>query len=84
MSGTVVGLRNAMVPSEPKSDPEVVEALEKLLEQARAGEITGFAFCLLHVGDLTSWDTEGRQTRGLLGALEMMKYDMIRASLEPN
>lgn len=46
---------------------------------ARAGEVVGIAYATLHPGDLSIYDTRGRTTRGLLGALTLLQFDMCKA-----
>jgi hypothetical protein len=40
--------------------PTLVAALEKMLEQARSGEIVGAALVKLHCDGLASWDVAGK------------------------
>lgn len=56
--------------------------LEKMLDEARAGEIQGFAYASLHPGDLTSYGSDGRTTRGILGALVMLQHSMCKTDIE--
>lgn len=71
-----------LVPAARESNPAVVAELESLLEMARAGELVGFACAVAFCGDLTSWRRAGRQTRSLLGVLELMKHEMCKSDLE--
>jgi len=66
--------------AEPNAD--VVKKLAELLEMAQAGEIRGFAYASLHPGDLTTYSTSGRTTRGVLGALTLLQHDMCKTDLE--
>lgn len=65
-----------------ESRPEVVEKLTELLEMAKAGELLGIAFVSLHPGDLTTYGTSGRTTRGVLGALALLQHEVCRDDLE--
>lgn len=78
----VVPLRAGLEPSPPAGevDATVVARLAELLAKAEAGEIVGIAYAVLHPGDFSSFDTRGRTTRGLLGALSLLQYDMCKAA----
>jgi hypothetical protein len=78
--GTVIPLRPGLEPPPaPGSvNAALVEELASLLDKARAGEVVGIAYAVLHPGDLSSFNTAGRTTRGLLGALTMLQYDMCK------
>ena len=58
--------------------PQMVEALEGLLEMARAGEIIGGVLAVLHCDGMSSYRMGG--TLGgysVLGALEVAKADLL-------
>ena len=56
---------------EREVQPMLVEALEKMLEQARSGEIVGAALVKLHCDGLGSWDVAGKVGGySLLGAAD--------------
>lgn len=74
--------KHALIPNARDPNPDVVKLLEELLDQARSGELAGFAIALLHPGDLTSWNWAGRKTRSLLGAIELCKTQLCVAQLE--
>lgn len=80
----VVSIREgvSIAPSGGEPNPTVVEHLSGLLEKARSGEITGIAYATLHPGDVSFYSTSGRTTRGLLGALTLLQYDMCKADAE--
>lgn len=84
MTGVVVPLNHSSAASIAvrEANPEVIEKLEQLLEQAKAGEVTGLAYAALHPGDLTSWSFAGRTTRGLLGATMLCQGDLVKTTLE--
>lgn len=82
MTAEVVGLHGDVAPTEPVVKPDVVEALETLLAQARAGEVIGLHVIALHPGDLTDWVCAGRNTRGMIGAAMLMYYEVCRETLE--
>lgn len=80
MSDVVVPIRKGVTP-EPipgTVNESVVDELQGLLDKAKAGEITGVAYVSLHPGDLTCFGRAGRMTRGVIGAIELLKYDMCR------
>jgi hypothetical protein len=74
----IVALRGQVMPTDPTVIPVVVERLEELLAMARAGEIVGIAYATVHPGDVTGYGRVGRQVRALLGAVELLKFDMCR------
>lgn len=78
---SVVPLRPGLepVPCAGAINPDLVTHLEELLERAKAGEMTGIAYATLHPGDLSLYGSRGRTTRGLLGALTLLQYDMCRS-----
>jgi hypothetical protein len=80
-SAKVIPLRAGLAPSPSGGEPNaaVVDRLAELLEMARAGEVVGIAYATLHPGDLSIYDTRGRTTRGLLGALTLLQFDMCKA-----
>lgn len=65
------------------ADPETIEALSKLLAEARAGQVTGLAFVTIRRGGAYSGDVAGRlrampiYTLGLLHALEKTISQLI-------
>jgi hypothetical protein len=70
----------------PAVDRGTVEALERLLSAARAGQIVGLAYVALHCGPDYSGDVVGRAkahplfTRGIVSALG----DIVAASTQKN
>ena len=77
--GKVVSLNGQPIPPIGDPSPEVIAQLERLLEMARAGQIVGVAACLEHGDGATSGVVTGVVSRGLIGAVEMSKYDLIKA-----
>jgi hypothetical protein len=77
---TIVPIRSGMEPC-PDGDPnpDVIECLQSLLDRAKAGEIIGLAYVSQHPGDFTMYGRNGRITRGTIGAIAMLQYDMCRA-----
>lgn len=63
-------------------NPDLVKELQDLLERAKAGELHGLAYAALYAGDLTVYDSAGRLTRGVIGAIELLKFRMCRDDLE--
>jgi hypothetical protein len=84
MTGTVLPLNNSSVGNIPARDidPLLVEKLERLLDQAKSGELRGFAIAMLYPGDLTTWDFAGRTTRGLLGTVMLLQGDLVKTTLD--
>lgn len=77
-----LGTTSAIAGTAREPNALVIEKLEKMLDQARSGELTGFACATLHPGDLTTWGFAGRATRGLLGALVLCQGDVVKSTLE--
>jgi hypothetical protein len=73
-------IANMAMPNEP--DPILVEYLEGLLEEARAGQIQGIVWVSLHPGDTTSWGRAGLVTAATIGKLEIAKMHCVRQSIE--
>ena len=71
----VVGLRGRVAPTVEGSEPEIVAELEWLLEQARAGDIIGFAAVVvrrnLEIGSV-SRDPGGKRHLLVAGAAYLL------------
>ncbi|MFV0512500.1 MAG: hypothetical protein ACK5MY_02520 [Jhaorihella sp.] len=80
--GEVKQFKGTYVPSPEAVDPAVVDQLEYLLGEARAGRLIGIATVSVYAGDLTGitnvGTTLGRSTLGALAELQML---ITRASL---
>lgn len=75
----IVPLRPGLEPC-PDGEPnqEVIDCLSVLLDKAKAGEVIGIAYVSQHPADFTMYDRKGRTTRGTIGALVMLQYDMCK------
>lgn len=62
-------------PGEPV--PSVVEAIEKLLEKARAGEAVGLVAVYCYSDGATGGYVTGRMTYSLIGRMEDLKLDIL-------
>ena len=68
---------------QPIADKATVEALTKLLKEAKEGSVVGFAYVALHQGTSYSGDVIGRAKRfpiytlGLVKALEQILFSNI-------
>ena len=80
MSVVPINSRAIIATAEPNE--AVVKELERLLEMAKSGEVLGIAIATVHPGDLTCWRRCGHQTRGLIGVIELMQYDMCKCDFE--
>ncbi len=60
-----------------KPNPDVIKALEEVLEMARSGEIVGFVGAVLHGDDSTTIRRAGYSTRGLIGTLVIAEHLLI-------
>lgn len=60
-------------------DAGTVKYLERLLEMARSGEVVGIAFAATHADRATTVGNVGfYEARTCVGALEELKYDILR------
>ncbi|HEX7041602.1 MAG TPA: hypothetical protein VF202_15905 [Trueperaceae bacterium] len=67
--------------------PQLIEALEKLLEEARKGELTGIAYVGVWHGNLVSysWTIDPRPvsySRAIIGSIEFLKHDLIARMID--
>ena len=74
---SVVSIHGGVEIVTPGPDDAVVAELEKLLEMARSGELVGFATGFVNRDLSTSSAQVGTRTRGLIGILEILKWDMV-------
>ena len=56
---------------------DVVKALEHLLEEARSGAVIGVVYTADYFDNLTSYGISGRLGRQALGALTLVKADLV-------
>lgn len=82
MTERVVSICGARVIAPGTPNPELIEDVEKLLELARSGEISSIAYVTLFYDDLTSYRWVGRMTRGVIGALELVKHSLCAGAIE--
>jgi len=78
MSENVIALNGGPVPGEP--DPFVVEMLERVLAQAKAGEVTGIAFVMWRRDG--RWQEDGAGSYSLMqamGCVEILKDSLKKA-----
>lgn len=62
----------------PEPNANAIAVLTELLEKARSGEVIGVSVAVLHHDGLASWRNGGMVGGyALLGALEMVKADLI-------
>lgn len=80
----VVPIRHGVSPAPALGEvnQEVVNELQRLLDRANSGEITGFAYASLHPGDTTFYSNVGRLTRGVLGALTLLQFSLAKSDHE--
>lgn len=58
--------------------PEIIEALEKVLEDAKSGKLSAVMIAGLHEGNELGWFIEENgQWAKLLAAIECAKFDMM-------
>lgn len=85
MTAEIIGLadRREAAPEAPEANAICVEALETLLEQARAGEIVGIGATMLHRDNQVSWRVAGVVGGfGMLGALRLIEQDLLEIQRE--
>lgn len=74
----IVSLRGEEIISPGEAVPEVVRLAEAILEMARSGEARGLFIVVNHVDDTHSKDYAGEINNGTLGAVERLKYIILR------
>lgn len=79
MSENVVSLRGGQVLDAAPPNEKLVQFLEEALEKARSGEAQGMAIALVHRDYTTTCCVTGAVTRSLLGAVEIVKFDLLKA-----
>lgn len=78
----VVAFRDTVLAGDP--NPDIVETLERLLEQARSGELRGIAYAACKVGDVTAtgWDGSDGSRHPLSTAIAVLNSRYSRALYE--
>lgn len=79
---TVVAFRDTVLVGEP--NPEIVETLERLLEEAMSGELRGIAYAACKVGDVTAtgWNGSDGSRHPLSTAIAVLNSRYSRALYE--
>lgn len=72
----VVSLRGGAIVSPGEPVDVVIEALEAVLEMARAGEVQGIVMVMMHADDATSTRRGGVKSRAMIGCLEILKLGL--------
>ncbi len=67
----------------PKPRPETIDYLEDLLARAKSGEIQAFGIVVQksNGGTANGWTGFGTNPMSIIGELEAMKVDLIRAKV---
>lgn len=60
-----------------KSKQDVVSCIERLLEQAKSGDIDGVAYAVSHFDGASSFQSAGVASHSLLGAVSRVHYRLI-------
>lgn len=68
------------MPNEP--NPILIQYLEEMLAEAKAGQMQGIIWAALHPADLTSHGRAGPITAALIGRLEVAKIGALKVYLE--
>lgn len=68
------------------ANPEIVETLERLLEEAKSGELRGIAYAACKVGDVTAtgWNGSDGSRHPLSTAIAVLNSRYSRALYEDN
>jgi hypothetical protein len=73
----IVSLKGEEIIPRGTARPDVVAALEEMLEMAKSGEIDGIAAALLLHDDCTTFRLNGRANRALIGVIRMMEFRLL-------
>jgi len=78
---TVVAFKNSIPPGQP--NPDMVETIERLLEDAKSGELRGFAYAAFKNGCLTvtGWEGSDGSRHPLSSAIAMLQHRYTAALL---
>lgn len=77
---SVVAFKGSIPPGQP--NPDMVETLEGLLEQAKSGELRGIAYATIRTGDVTGTGWEGSDgSRHWLSSAILMLHHRYAAAL---
>lgn len=71
-------MRHLKIHKDTLAQEMVVEALERQLARAKAGELIGVAIATIDTGDTCTQDHAGRVGMKLIGALECIKHAIIQ------
>lgn len=83
--GKVIGLSGYEVAAEGNPNENLIEALEGMLEQAKAGKLQGVVCATLYDDTTASYAMAGvLGTYSLIGALDVCKARLIADELEGN
>ena len=75
---TLPGIANAAVDTGP--DEEIIAKLEELLEEAKVGNIKGFAFCATSNHGLIRFKWYGKESRDRMGyVITRLQFDFFNA-----
>jgi hypothetical protein len=78
----VVALHGGPVEQPGVPDPDVIEQLERALEMARSGEMTGLVMVSNHFDGCTSSSRRGICTRRTVGEIELAKASLVQRLLD--
>lgn len=78
---TVVAFKNSILPGE--ANPDMVATIERLLEQAKSGELRGFAYATFAIGDITGtgWEGSDGSRHPISSAIAMLQHRYTEALL---
>ena len=68
----------------PKTDPELIKSLEKLLREAKTGEVRGLAYVVnFDTGDTANgWVNVDNNVMAIIGEVETLKYELMNNYVE--
>ena len=81
MTDNVIPLLGGRKPNEPSKD--IIASLERLMKQAKAGELIGFAYATVREGDFTAtgWNGESGTRHQLTTAIASLNHRYVEALL---
>jgi hypothetical protein len=78
----IIHISGLEIPEPGTPVASVVEGLKKLMAAALDGQIKGLAVVATHFDECTTWHRWGFANRSTIGALELVKADLVEQSLK--
>lgn len=81
MNDKVISLKGGPLPGKP--NPDIIASLERLLEQAKAGDLIGLAYATVRTNDVSASGWDGMSCRNSLGmAISYLQHRYVVACME--